>query len=415
MFGLENNEQPGWDKTEFPVVVDQSRRFLKDRLGRPFFYHADTGWKLFWEFTLEEAVRYLEDRRQKGFNVIQVQLLPHRDYQCNRYGEGPFLTRGDLTQLNPAYFDHVERIARVAEEKGVGLMVGPCWASKWEQDWYKHLNEGNAEQFGRLIGERFRDCPSVIGWIHGGDDDAEELHDAIRLCAQTLKAISPEKINTFHGNQRCSDEFFHGEAWYDLNMAYSYSYPVIVEQLLRARNRQPVLPVLMGETHYEGNDGISAALLRKFAHASVLLGGAGHTYGHKDIWIATWFWPFALDAPVVAHMRLLRGFFSQLDWSTLQPDNDRSFLLEGGGEGEEYAPAAVSTEGGFGVVYLPTPRTITVNLKLLGSEPAAQWYDPVSGKLTMPEKLLGDSPQITAPGVNAGGDGDWLLLLANGA
>lgn len=413
MFRMGNNQQPEWQKTEFPVVVDRSRRFLSDRLGRPFFYHADTGWKLFWEFTLEEAERYLENRREKGFTVIQVQLLPHRDYQCNRNGDGPFLARGDLTRPNPAYFDHVERVIRAAEQKGVGLMVAPCWASKWEQDWYKHLNEGNAGQFSRFLGERFHDCAAVIGWIHGGDDDAEALHGAIRLCGQALKAISPEKINTFHGYLRGGDVFFHGESWYDLNMAYSYSYPAIVEQLLRARSRQPSLPVLMGETHYEGNDGISAALLRKLAYTSVLLGGAGHAYGHKDIWTATFFWPRALNAPAAGHMCSLRRFFSLFDWSALEPDAGRILLLEGGGEGEDYAPAAVSPEGGFGVVYLPTPRNVAINVKPLGPKPATQWYDPVSGLLSMPERLVGDSPHRTTPGMNAGGDGDWLLLLSN--
>ncbi len=407
-----NHEQSEWPKTEFPIAVDRSGRYFVDGLGRPFLYHADTGWKLFWELTIEEAAVYLEDRKQKGFTVIQVQLLPHRDYQCNRYGDGPFLAIGDMTRPNPAYFEHVQRVARIAEQKGIGIMVAPCWASTWEQDWHRHFDESNAELFGRFVGECFQDCAAVMGWIHGGDDDANELHGAIRLCAQALKTISPERINTFHGNQRCGDEFFHGESWYDMNMAYSYSYPDIVEQLLRARNRQPALPVLMGETHYEGNDGISAALLRKFAYASVLLGGAGHTYGHKDIWIATCFWPFALNAPAAGHMRSLRRFFSIFDWSTLVPDVDRTFLLEGGGEGENYAPAAVSPEGGFGVVYLPTPRLVTVNVKLLGPKPVAQWYDPVSGLLTMPERVVGDLLQLSSPGVNAGGDGDWLLLLS---
>src|SRR3954449_4113292 len=57
------------------LKVSENGRFFTDEKGNPFFWLGDTGWLLFSKLTREEAVQYLEDRRKKGFNIIQVMLL----------------------------------------------------------------------------------------------------------------------------------------------------------------------------------------------------------------------------------------------------------------------------------------------------------------------------------------------------
>ena len=54
------------------LKVSANGRYLITEKGEPFFWLGDTGWLLFGKLTREEADKYLEDRRQKGFNVIQV-------------------------------------------------------------------------------------------------------------------------------------------------------------------------------------------------------------------------------------------------------------------------------------------------------------------------------------------------------
>lgn len=92
----------------FPLKVSDNRRYLVDQNSQPFLYHADTGWQLIWNLTKDEAEQYLENRKQKGFTAIQVQLLPHRVNQTNRYGHNPFTAPGDFTNPNPDYFQHVD-------------------------------------------------------------------------------------------------------------------------------------------------------------------------------------------------------------------------------------------------------------------------------------------------------------------
>ena len=57
------------------LKVSDNKRYLATENGDPFFWLGDTGWMLFSKLTREEAARYLDDRKQKGFNVIQVMVL----------------------------------------------------------------------------------------------------------------------------------------------------------------------------------------------------------------------------------------------------------------------------------------------------------------------------------------------------
>lgn len=399
-------------KYAFPIKISKDKRYLVDYDNNPFFYHADTCWKLFWEFTEEEAEVYLEDRMQKGFSVVQVQLLPHRDYQANREGNMPFVIRGDMTTHNEAYFRHVDRIINIAMNKGIGLMIAPAWASKWEQDWYRHLNAGNAEIYASYLAKRYKDFKNIIGWIHGGDDDALELHDAIRICGNVFKDIAPHQLNTFHAYVKGGWTFFNNDSWYDLNMAYSYDYKDMIRQITEAYRLIPVRPVFLGETHYESNPGITSDLLRKFAYTSVILGGMGQTYGHKDIWTATYFWREAMDSPVAYQMSHLKQLFTSIKWNQLIPDVDHSFIIDGYGNDEEFIPASYSKDGSLAVIYISEKRKVTANMAKLAANIRAYWFDPTSGLYIDMGSANGHKEQIyKTPGKNSDGDEDWVLLF----
>jgi hypothetical protein len=48
------------------------RRRLLDTDGRPFLVQGDTAWSLIANLDYADAIRYLDDRRAKGFNAIIV-------------------------------------------------------------------------------------------------------------------------------------------------------------------------------------------------------------------------------------------------------------------------------------------------------------------------------------------------------
>ena len=57
---------------QLPLKVSSNRRYLVDQKDKPFLLHGDTAWSLITAVTEEEAERYLEDRRKKGFNTIDA-------------------------------------------------------------------------------------------------------------------------------------------------------------------------------------------------------------------------------------------------------------------------------------------------------------------------------------------------------
>ncbi len=59
------------------LTVSANHRFLQRADGSPFFWLGDTGWLLFSRLDRAATLRYLDDRRAKGFNVIQVMVYSY--------------------------------------------------------------------------------------------------------------------------------------------------------------------------------------------------------------------------------------------------------------------------------------------------------------------------------------------------
>jgi hypothetical protein len=80
----------------------------------------------------------------------------------------------------------------------------------------------------------------------------------------------------------------------------------------------------------------------------------------------------------------------------------------------DYATAARTADGSYVVVYMPTARTVTVDMSSLKGPATAKWFDPTNG--TYRAVQGGQFPnkgtrQFTPPAKNRAGDSDWVLLL----
>src|SRR3954467_10643040 len=104
----------GWGAAfgQLPALkVSENRRFIVDGDGKPFFWLGDTAWELFHRLNREDADKYLQNRADKGFTVIQAVALAELDglHDPNAYGEIP-LENDDPTKPREAYFQHVDYI-----------------------------------------------------------------------------------------------------------------------------------------------------------------------------------------------------------------------------------------------------------------------------------------------------------------
>jgi hypothetical protein len=103
----------------------------------------------------------------------------------------------------------------------------------------------------------------------------------------------------------------------------------------------------------------------------------------------------------------------------LVPDQAHTVLTAGYGSltgtgSSDYVPTEVALNGSFLLAYIPTSRTVTVDLtKLAGTQVHAQWYDPTTGAYTEIGTLAKTSnATFTTPSqAHADGAQDWILVL----
>ncbi len=149
--------------------VSDNKRFLVTKEGKPFFWLGDTAWELFHRLSREEADKYLKDRVEKGFTVIQAVALAELDglHAPNYYGEIP-LKDDDPAKPNEAYFQHVDYIINKASELGLQVALLPTWGDKVFKDKWgagpEIFNEQNSKVHGQWIGDRYKKMYNVI-WI----------------------------------------------------------------------------------------------------------------------------------------------------------------------------------------------------------------------------------------------------------
>jgi chitodextrinase len=117
----------------------------------------------------------------------------------------------------------------------------------------------------------------------------------------------------------------------------------------------------------------------------------------------------------------VNALFAPRPWWNLIPDEAHATVIAGYGTfadtgslgANDYATAARTPDGALVLAYLPTIRTVTVNMARLGSPANARWYDPSSGLYAAIGSGLPNSGTrtFTPPGPNGDGDGDWVLVL----
>lgn len=132
------------------LKITENRRYLQYDNGKPFFYLGDTAWELFHRLNREEATRYLTNRAEKGFTVIQAVVLAQLGGLTvpNANGDLPLLN-GDPALPNEPYFRHVDFIVNKAEELGLYVGMLPTWGSHWALG-KATFNPDNARKFGRF-------------------------------------------------------------------------------------------------------------------------------------------------------------------------------------------------------------------------------------------------------------------------
>ncbi len=278
-----------------PLSISENKKYLKNG-EKPFFWMGDTAWMLFQKCNLKEAQLYMENRKAKGFSVIQATII--------HMAEGSKTVRADYR--TEAFWEHCDAILEMAKELGLYIGLLPAWGSLVKN---QYITEDNIEEYADFLAGRYGTYPNVI-WILGGDIRGTDGLGVYNRFGRRLKEKTTNQLIGFHPFGRTSSSFwFHKEPWLDFNMFQSghrrYDQVTLGEwddnngkegwfgednwkYVKRDLSYSIKKPTVDGEPSYEWiPQGLhnpeepywQASDVRRYAYWSVFQGAMGHTYG----------------------------------------------------------------------------------------------------------------------------------------
>ena len=403
------------------LKVDATGRYLQHADGTPFLYLADTAWELLARLSYEETCHYLDNRAQKGFNVIQTVVLTELD---------------NITKADKHYLTHIDSVLTYAEERGIYLAILPTWGDKVDKQWGQGpeiFNSRNAYRYGRQLAKRWAGRPNII-WVIGGDRGGDGRNKAIwNQMARGIKSVDKNHLMTYHPQgEHSSSMWFHHESWLDFNMVqtghFQQTYAIYRRLMLPDRALTPTKPVMDGEPRYEDippffkaeNGRFTAVDVRRTLYQSMLSGACGYTYGNNNIWqmyapgrepmcYADRYWYDALDMEGACQLIHFVRLWQDIPFFQGHPLPDCLQATDG-----YTADEAVAFETPDCLVcYFPGGRQWQLTLPESWSAGYVwQWMDPRTGKHQAAGNAKGRILDLTLP-TRSADDCDWVCIISN--
>jgi hypothetical protein len=410
----------------YPVRLSDSNHFLTDQRDKPFFWSGDAAWSLIVQLKREEVDYYLNDREQKGFTVILVNLIDHKfgsNAPANIYNEVPFIDKPFISP-NENYFSYVDWVIQASAQRGIIVLLCPLYLG-WnygDQGWaseVKKADPADLRLWGQYVGKRYADEDNII-WCIGGDADPSPLKDKVLECVKGIQEYDNRHLFTCHNNP----EFlginpWAEEKWLNINNVYSYSHS-LYELCKSAYYQKPVIPYFMMESAYENEHNSTPQRLRSEAYWPLLCGAMGHIFGNCPLWnfgaTPEWCgisdWKTQLNNPGSMSMDYLQRLFRSRPWNLLIPDFNHKVLTDGYGDwgSNDYITASIASDRTTMIAYLPAGRQVTVDLSMInGRKARCWWYNPDNG-------IVVDNGTFPAEGplqFNPPSESDWVLVIDN--
>jgi len=452
------------------LIVDKSNpHYISYEDGTPFLWFGDTGWEMINRLSREEIKYYLEDRRAKGFNVIQTVILSefNKINPVNYYGDSIFLkndpcrpavTPGSDPMISEEYdfWDHVEFAVSTAALKGLYIALLPTWG-EWvipREGRAKFNTPKEAYNYGWFVADRLKGYKNII-WILGGDRHPDERKGGTDLWRSMAEGIADATNSVKSSDGRAdytttlmsyhsyssSSEWFHADPWIDFHMWGSYHADYYIPRAWQLAtsdwNLNNPKPTINGEPNYEdhpvnygieSNGFFTATDVRMAAYWSMFSGCAGITYGAHAVWqftdhsrppynkITLKTWQESIDLPGALDIILLKKLMESYPIKGLIPD--QTMIISGQGIASNYVCAIRGESHAF--IYVPTGSDITVKMGVIaGSMIDASWFNPRNGEFNPVGKFENTGiKKFSVPEVSkelswlrTGRGCDWVLVL----
>ena len=420
------------------VRVSDNGRYFAHADGTPFFWLGDTAWNGALRAQADHWGRYLHDRVDKGFTVIQFVTTQWRAAYVDAEGQVAYSTSGDAADdltIHPGFFQRLDR--RVDAVNEAGLLAAPVvlWAlgDPDEVPVPGKLPAAQAIKLARYIVARYG--AHHVAWFLAGDENFGGDREA--FWKEVGRGVFGDREHapvTLHPRgMQWKFEPFYNETWLDFliyqsghgdspeTFAWTHSGPPS-----RAWQQSPPRPIINSEPNYEDHIAYqsrtphTAYSVRRAAYWSLLNAPtAGVSYGAHGIW--SWEadavvplnhdrsgvarpWELAMLLPGSAQMKHVAELFTGIDWWRLRPAQGLVATQPGDDDPAHFIAAAATEEGDLAVFYLPVGGVVEIEDGRLDDGLGAVWFDPRDGS-TQPA-------EPTAPGAyTAPTTEDWVLWM----
>lgn len=420
------------------LQVAPNRHHLQFSDGTPFFWLGDTWWmglckRLSWP---DDFQALTANRVAKGFSVIQIVAGLYPDmpgFDPRGANEAGFPWEADYARLNPAYFDQADLRIRWLARQGLTPCIVGCWGyylpllgiQKMKQHWRNIVARWGAYPvIWCLAGEAL--MPYYLSQDKPGDEKRQ--HAGWTEIARYVRSIDPyQRLMTIHPTSVGRDQL-QDDSLLELNMLQTghdgyRSLPNTINLVTRQYQRQPAMPVLVGEANYDGIiHGNDADVQRLTFWASFLSGACGHTYGANGLWQlntqkqpygaspwgGTWdgpAWDAASKLAGSTHLSLAKRLLERFEWQRFEPHQE--WVNPAGSPEKVDYPFAAGIPGKVRLIYFywPTYEKPKLQYQVCNLEPGvtyrAYFWDP----RTAQEYDLGLVNAETAP------DGVWSIPI----
>jgi hypothetical protein len=370
----------------------------------------------------------MANRQAAGFNALWINIITGFVNGTTYDGIAPFTVVGDLSTPNENYFARADLMIRLAASHNQLVILNPIDMTVWLEP-LRNNGLDRARDYGRYLGNRYRTFDNIL-WMSGNDfqwwqdPQTDELVQAVAL---GIKDNDLRHIHTIELDPPTSGSL-DDPAWAPIiALNASYTYGPTFAQVLRDYNRPNFIPTFMVEANYEfenntGEELGTPQVLRLQEYRAQLSGAAGQLYGNGYLWGFDPEWRSFFLTPGSTQFSYFINLFSPRRWYDLIPDQIHSLVIAGYGtfvdwgtnRASDYLTAAITPDGALALAYMPSLRTITVDMTRMSGPTTARWYDPASGTF---QSILGSpfpnvgTRDFSPPGPNSDGDGDWALLL----
>jgi hypothetical protein len=371
--------------------------------GTPFFWLGDTWWKnLCKRMTWEGFQELTADRKAKGFSVVQIVCGPYPDENffapsLENEGGQQYLAQ-DMSVVNPKYFDYADRRLKHLADSGIVPAIVGAWG-RGDCNSMQKFGAANLKRHWRYLIARYGAYP--VMWILAGEipEETKAGRGPWAEVANYLRSIDPYHhpltCHTGQGRQVAKGDipvidFDMVGGNHDERIAVA---PQTVAIVSSAYATKPPMPVLVGETCYEGHmqQGFGDVQRRMFWQ-SILSGAAGHTYGAAGIWHAgvegdhgnwgAWnrqpydwtTWKHGMNYPGSTQLGLGKKLLEKYSWQRFEPH-------------PEWAPGcfAAGIPGEVRFIYLPRRNIYNWDgAEVKDLEPDVDWhvsyFDPATGR-----------------------------------